>query len=140
KKEIIESFDSRADAEKAEVRYIKSATGQVMNHRLYVRTESVQVDRTESDLDRTESVHGQKTDLDRTESVQVDRTESVHTKDNLPKDNLQKNCTEELSLSMQDDPREPTPIAKLPLVDGSEHAIHESQAREWSLAYPAVDV
>lgn len=75
-----------------------------------------------------------------TKSVQVDSTESVHTKDNLPKDNLQKNCTEELSLSMPTEPREPTPVAQLPLVDGSEHAIHESQVREWSFAYPAVDV
>lgn len=71
---------------------------------------------------------------------QVDSPNLGHTKENLPKENIQKTCTEQLSLSMPDDPREPTPIAKLPLVDGSEHAISADQAREWSLAYPAVDV
>ena len=71
---------------------------------------------------------------------QVDSPRFGHTKDNLPKDNKQKNCTEELSLSMPTEQRTPTPIAKLPLVDGSEYEVFAEQAREWSLAYPAVDV
>lgn len=92
----------------------------------------------DTSVDSTQGVSNQ-TDTS-VKTTQVDSVKTTHTKDNLPKDNKQKNCTEELSLSMQDDPREPTPIANLPLVDGSEHAVYESQAREWSLAYPAVDV
>ncbi|WP_374697303.1 replication protein [Alcaligenes nematophilus] len=41
----------------------------------------------------TKSVQGvPKKDFASTKSVQVDSTESVHTKDNLPKDNIQKTC------------------------------------------------
>jgi len=55
------------------------------------RTESVQVDQIGT---RTKSVQGvPKLSFASTESVQVDRTKSVHTKDNLPKDNKQKENT-----------------------------------------------
>lgn len=33
-----------------------------------------------------------------------------------------------------------TPVAHLPLVDGTEHPVSEAQVAEWSDAYPAVDV
>lgn len=53
-------------------------------------TESVQVSQSSTS---TESVQGvPKSTFASTESVQVDSTESVHTKDNLPKDNKQKTC------------------------------------------------
>lgn len=57
---------------------------------IFASTESVQVSQNSTS---TESVQGvPNREFTSTESVQVDSTESVHTKDNLPKDNKQKTC------------------------------------------------
>lgn len=62
------------------------------NHRKWVSNERLNgcQDSTESVQGSTESVHVPNEYMGSTESVQVDSTESVHTKDNLPKDNHQK--------------------------------------------------
>jgi hypothetical protein len=41
-----------------------------------------------------------------------------------------------------DAPRDPAPlpVAKIPLVDGSEHEVFASQVAEWSAAFPGVDI
>lgn len=53
-------------------------------------TESVQVSQIGTSTESVQGVPNQS--FTSTESVQVDSTESVHTKDNLPKDNQQKTC------------------------------------------------
>jgi phage replication O-like protein O len=70
-----------------------SVVGINKDHKSWIldRTESVQVDQNGT---RTKTVQGvPKLSFARTESVRVDRTKSVHTKDNLPKDNQQKKST-----------------------------------------------
>lgn len=83
-KEILEVFGSREEAEVAEIFHIKHATGKIMNRRLYASTDCEQ--------GCTDSVHVQNSSFTSTDSVQVASTDSVHTKDNLPKDNKQKTC------------------------------------------------
>lgn len=96
---------------------------------------------------RTESVHVPKMVSASTESVQVDSTDSVHTKDNLPKDNKQK----EPAIAVSSVPNgyaklalvpnvAPTHVPTLPLKDGSEYEVSEDQVAEWSAAYPKLDV
>lgn len=81
-----------------------------------------------------------------TDSVQVDSTESVHTKDNLPKDNQQKesadadSCADQLPLLAAEAGKAPPPVVQLPLEDGSEFVPTESDVAGWSAAFPAVDV
>ncbi len=84
-----------------------------------------------------------------TDSVQVDSTKTVHTKDNLPKDNQQNkdesagaDSSDDLnspSANPEDQNQTPNPIALLPLVDGSEFGAEPQQVAEWSAAFPAVD-
>lgn len=81
-----------------------------------------------------------------TDSVQVDSTESVHTKDNLPKDNQQKesadadSCDDQLPLLDAEPGNAPPPVVQLPLQDGSEFLPTDSDVAGWSAAFPAVDV
>jgi phage replication O-like protein O len=92
-KEVIQIFDNRQDAERAEVALIRQYAGNALlrNSTCYVSGAAFDVDLSELCPPRTESVQGvQESDFTRTDSGQVDRTDSVHTKDNLPKDNLQK--------------------------------------------------
>lgn len=71
-----------------------------------------------------------------------------HTKDNLPKDNQQKeepadadsSCAEQLPLIDAEAGNAPPPVAQLPLQDGSEFLPTDAQVAEWSAAYPLVDV
>lgn len=71
-----------------------------------------------------------------------------HTKDNLPKDNQQKEVTadavpssaDQLPLIGSEVGNAPPPVAQLPLQDGSEFLPTDAQVAEWSAAYPLVDV
>jgi len=70
-----------------------------------------------------------------------------HTKDNLPKDNLQNtdssgddSASGELKLWPADRVPEAPVATLLPLADGSEHAVAPQQVVEWTVAFPAVDV
>lgn len=82
-----------------------------------------------------------------TDSVQVDSTESVHTKDNLPKDNQQKesadadSCADQLALLGAEEGNAPPPAFQaLLLADGSEHLPTAKEVAEWSAAFPLVNV
>lgn len=81
-----------------------------------------------------------------TDSVQVASTESVHTKDNLPKDNQQKesadadSCDDQLPLLDAEPGNAPPPVVQLPLQDGSEFLPTDADVAGWSAAFPAVDV
>lgn len=93
-KEILGIYESRDDAEKSEIDNIKAQVGNnlLMNKTVYGSTESVHgVHNVYRCTDYVQGV--QKTDFASTESVQVDSTDSVHTKDNLPKDNHTKDKT-----------------------------------------------
>ncbi|MFJ0379163.1 replication protein [Bordetella bronchiseptica] len=76
-------------------------------------------------------------------SGQVASPKSGHTKDNLPKDNQQKESADadsfgqpaRLSLIPT-----PPPVIALPVKDGSEFEITEDLVAEWSAAFPGVDV
>jgi len=69
-----------------------------------------------------------------------------HTKDNLPKDNQQKesadadSCADQLALLGAEDGNAPPPVVQLPLQDGSEFLPTDVQLAEWSAAFPQVDV
>lgn len=90
RKEVLECFESRLEAEVGEVRYIQSANGGIQNVRLYKASTHSVSPRTDSVPPRTELVLVQNLSSPSTDSVQVDRTDSVHTKENLPKENQQK--------------------------------------------------
>lgn len=77
-------------------------------------------------------------------SGQVDSPKFGHTKDNLPKDNQQKESANadssatgygRLALIPT-----PPPVIGLPVKDGSEFEVSADQVAEWSAAYPGVDV
>jgi phage replication O-like protein O len=93
-KEVLAVFESREAAEQEEHKVIQETSINPLQRNAArftgsTRTESGQV--VQSVDTRTDSVQGvQESDLARTDSVQVDRTDSVHTKDNLPKDKEQK--------------------------------------------------
>ncbi|MDY0961765.1 replication protein [Massilia sp. CFBP9026] len=92
-KEVIQIFDSRQDAERAEVSLIRqhAGNGLLRNSTCYLNGTAFGDDLSTSCPTRTDSVQGvQESHSARTDSVQVDRTDFVHTKDNLPKDNHQK--------------------------------------------------
>lgn len=72
-----------------------------------------------------------------------------HTKDNLPKDNQQKEVTADavpsgdgqLSLTVSDETDAPPPVAQpMLLADGSEHLPTGQEVAEWSAAFPLVEV
>lgn len=103
RKEILQSFETRSEAEQHEVQSIRAAMGNTLlrNVTFYEpagRTESVQGGQILSiATSRTDSVQGvQENDFTRTDSVQVDRTDSVHTKDNLTKDKQKKDSLPEI--------------------------------------------
>lgn len=90
-KEVIATYDTRELAEQAEKEIIREAVGNPLlrNTTLFASTDSVQG--VQNLYRSTEAVQGvQKPYSTSTDSVQVASTESVHTKDNLPKDNQQK--------------------------------------------------
>jgi phage replication O-like protein O len=90
-KQVLQIHWSRAEAEAHEIHLIKSNSSNplIRNSVLFNSTESVHP--VQDVYQSTDSVQGvQKTEFSDTDSVQVDDTESVHTKDNLPKDNRQK--------------------------------------------------
>ncbi|KWN80842.1 hypothetical protein WM24_23690 [Burkholderia ubonensis] len=91
RKEVIATYGSREEAEQAEKDLIRASWGNPLlrNTTLYQRTEPVQG--VQNLYRGTEDVQGvQNEGGASTESVQVDSTDSVHTKDNLPKDIEQK--------------------------------------------------
>ncbi len=69
-----------------------------------------------------------------------------HTKDNLPKDNQQKesadadSCADQLPLLAAEPGNAPPPVVQLPLQDGSEFLPTDIDVAGWSAAFPAVDV
>jgi len=85
-------------------------------------TESVQVYQNGTSTDPVQGVP--KSSFASTESVQVDSTESVHTKDNLPKDNTTKAPSEKISLS----------------ADGEWEHIPDALKLVWAKAYPALSL
>lgn len=85
-------------------------------------TESVQVSQNGTSTDSVQGVP--KSTFTSTESVQVDSTESVHTKDNLPKDNTTKAPSEKISLS----------------ADGEWEHIPDALKLVWAKAYPALSL
>lgn len=94
KKEIVATYGSREEAEQAEKDLIRAHAGDALlrNTTLYTRTEDVQG--VQNLYRGTEDVQGvQEQGSASTDSVQVASTESVHTKDNLPKDIEQKTNT-----------------------------------------------
>ncbi|WP_213308239.1 replication protein [Paraburkholderia sacchari] len=108
KKEVLAIFGNRDEAEQAEKDLIRANSDDplIRNTTLYRSTDlvqggtdSVQVGQPENEAFEltpasTDSVQGvQKTDAGDTDSVQVDSTDSVHTKDNLPKEIKQKTKT-----------------------------------------------
>lgn len=103
-------------------------------------TNSVQVDESRpSETTRTNLDQGV------TNLVQVARTNLVHTKDNLPKDNLQKESANADSSAPSGYARlalipTPPPVLTLPVKDGSEFEVSDDMVAEWSAAYPVVDV
>ncbi|WP_181391027.1 replication protein [Achromobacter pulmonis] len=83
------------------------------------------------------------------ESGQVASPESGHTKDNLPKDNQQKEVTADavpsgdgqLALTAPEETDAPPPVCQpLLLADGSEHLPTAQEVAEWSAAFPLVNV
>lgn len=48
--------------------------------------------------------------------------------------------TEQFALQGGEDFPEPASVVDLPLVDGTQHAVMQTEVDEWALAYPAVDV
>lgn len=91
KKDIVATYGSREEAEQAEKDLIRTHAGDPLLRnatRYLASTEHVQGEQVL--YTGTEDVRGvQNQGEGSTESVQVDSTESVHTKDNLPKDNQQ---------------------------------------------------
>lgn len=79
---------------------------------------------------------------------QVDSPNLGHTKDNLPKDNRQKEVTaiavpsaaDQLALLGSEAGNAPPPVDQLPLQDGSEYLPTDALVAEWSAAFPLVDV
>lgn len=79
---------------------------------------------------------------------QVDSPNLGHTKDNLPKDNQQKEVTagavpsaaDQLPLIGSEAGNAPPPVVSLPLKDGSEYLPPDALVAEWSAAFPLVDV
>ncbi|MGE4334676.1 MAG: replication protein [Pigmentiphaga sp.] len=79
---------------------------------------------------------------------QVDSPNLGHTKDNLPKDNQQKEVTadavpsaaDQLPLIGSEVGNAPPPVVSLPLKDGSEYLPTDALVAEWSAAFPLVDV
>lgn len=79
---------------------------------------------------------------------QVDSPNLGHTKDNLPKDNQQKEVTadavpsaaDQLPLIGSEAGNAPPPVVSLLLKDGSEYLPPDALVAEWSAAFPLVDV